>query len=114
MSSEVFDFPFCEVRTFPVLSMNMGSYFWLMALELTQPSLQELFESTIQTEDRLKIRDFLDDQNISDVAHLVDEYPEYQSQIIANMSVHRAASVFKILDLSVQKTVIRPIPPPPY
>jgi len=90
--------------------MNPGSYFWPMALELEQPTLHELFEITIQTEDRLKIRDFLDHQNISDVARLVDEYPEFQSQIIANMSVHRAASVFKILDLSVQKTVIRDLP----
>lgn len=58
----------------------------------------------------MQIRDFLDDQNISDVAQLVDEFSDYQSQIIANMSVHRAASVFKILDLSVQKSVIHDLP----
>ena len=37
-------------------------------------------------------------------------FRNFESQIIANMSVHRAASVFKILDLSVQKTVIRDLP----
>lgn len=81
-----------------------------MALELEHPGLAEQFESLIQTEDRLKIREFLDDQLISDVAQLVDDLPDYQSQIIANMSVHRAASVFKILDISAQKDIIRELP----
>lgn len=81
-----------------------------MSLELEQHTLHELFEAVIQTEDKLQIRDFLDDQNISDVAELVEEYPEYESQIIANMSVHRSASVFKILDLSTQKRIIHELP----
>lgn len=81
-----------------------------MSMELEQPTLLEQFETVIQTEDRLKIREFLDDQNISDVAELVHEFPDFQSQIVANMSVHRAASVFKILDLSIQKSVIRDLP----
>jgi len=81
-----------------------------MSLKLDQSTLQEQFEAIIRSEDKLQIRDFLDDQNISDVAQLVDEFSDYQSQIIANMSVHRAASVFKILDLSVQKSVIHDLP----
>ena len=82
-----------------------------MSLELAEHTLQELFELVIKTEDKLQIRDFLDDQNISDVAQLVDEFSDYESSIIANMSVHRAASVFKILDLSVQKRIIQTLPP---
>jgi magnesium transporter len=81
-----------------------------MPLELEPNTLEEQFETVIKSEDKLLIRDFLNDQNISDVAHLVDEYPDYESQIIANMSVHRAASVFKILDLSVQKKIIKELP----
>jgi magnesium transporter len=81
-----------------------------MAMELEQPTLAEQFETVIQTEDKLLTRDFLDDQNISDVAELIYGFPEYESQIIANMSVHRAASVFKILDFSSQKTIIRELP----
>ena len=82
-----------------------------MSLDPDQITLQEQFEAHIQTEDKLAIRAFLDDQNISDVATLVDEYPEYEDSIIANMSIHRAASVFKILDLSVQKRIIHELPP---
>ena len=81
-----------------------------MSLTLEQHTIQEKFEAIIKTEDKLLIRDFLDDQNISDVAALVDENPDCESQIIANMSVHRAASVFKILDISVQKRVIHELP----
>lgn len=81
-----------------------------MSLELEQHTLHEQFEAIIKTEDKLQIREFLDDQNISDVAELVDEFPEYESQIIANMSVNRAASVFKILDLSTQKAIIHELP----
>jgi magnesium transporter len=79
-------------------------------MELEQQTIQEQFEAVIKSEDKLQIRDFLDDQNISDVAQLVDEFPEYESQIIANMSVHRAASVFKIIDLSTQKRIIQELP----
>ena len=55
--------------------------------------------------------EFLNDQNISDVAELINELPEYESQIIGNMNVHRAVSVFKILDLSTQKDIIHELPP---
>ncbi len=81
-----------------------------MTTEFEEPTLQEQFESVIQTEDKLVIKQFLDDQNISDVAELVEEFPEYPSQIIANMSVHRAASVFKILDTQAQKRIIKEMP----
>ncbi len=77
----------------------------------TPPSLNEQFENLIHLEDKLRIREFLNNQNISDVAELVDEYDEFASQIIGNMSTHRAASVFKILDFSVQKEVIQELPP---
>jgi magnesium transporter len=82
-----------------------------MSLELEQPGLQELFLEMIQSDDKLRIRDFLNDQNISDVADLINEYPEYESQIIANMSIHRASKVFKILDLPTQKNIIQELPP---
>lgn len=82
-----------------------------MALELEQDNIQDQFLNIIQTEDILSIREFLNDQNISDVAELINEFPEYQGKIVSNMSIHRAASVFKILDLSSQKDIIQELPP---
>ncbi|RYY22262.1 MAG: magnesium transporter [Chitinophagaceae bacterium] len=81
-----------------------------MALETDKETLLEQFLEVIQNEDVLRIREFLNQQNISDVAELIYEFPEYEGSIISNMSVHRAASVFKILDVSTQKTVIQVLP----
>lgn len=82
-----------------------------MSLELEQPGLFEQFEQLISKEDKLEIREFLDDQNISDVAELINEYPEYEAQIIANMAIHRASSVFKILDIAQQRDIVKELPP---
>ncbi|MEP7372449.1 MAG: magnesium transporter [Chitinophagaceae bacterium] len=82
-----------------------------MSLELEQPSLHEQFENIIQIEDKLQVRDFLNHQNITDVVDLVYEFSDYESQIIANMSVNRAASVFKLLEFPTQKRIIQTLPP---
>lgn len=81
-----------------------------MSLELEQLDLFEQFELLIQNEDTLEIREFLNDQNISDVAELINEYPEYEARIIANMAINRAASVFKILDIAQQKDIVKELP----
>ena len=59
---------------------------------------KQSFEEVIASEDKLAIKEFLNNQNISDVADLIYENPDYESQIISHLSIHRAASVFKILD----------------
>ena len=82
-----------------------------MSLEFAQPTIQEQFLEILQKEEVLQIREFLNDQNISDVAELINEFPEYEHQIVGNMSVHRAAKVFKILDLPTQKNIIQELPP---
>ncbi len=82
-----------------------------MSLDPEFMSLQEQFEEVIASEDKLAIQEFLNDQNISDVANLVYENSDYESQIISHLSIHRAASVFKILDLSEQKKIIQNLPP---
>lgn len=74
-------------------------------------TLQEQFEELMRSGNEISIREFLNDQNISDVAELISELPEYESQIIQHMNMHRAASVFKILDLSTQKDIIQELPP---
>ncbi len=81
-----------------------------MALETELEELKLQFENLLETNDKLEIRQFLDDQNISDVAELVYEYAEFETSIIANMSVHRASGVFRILDFSAQKRIIQTLP----
>ena len=71
----------------------------------------ENFLEIIGKEDLLETREFLNHQNISDVAYLIYEMPDLSSKIVSNMSIHRAASVFKILDFSTQKSIIQELPP---
>jgi magnesium transporter len=82
-----------------------------MSLELETPNLQQQFEDVIAAQDQLAIADFLNEQNISDVAELINNNPDYEAPIIANMSIHRASKVFKILDLSTQKLIIKELAP---
>lgn len=81
-----------------------------MQIEETEIPLIEQFDTLISREEKLAIQEFLNNQNISDVAELIYERPEFESQIIAHLSIHRAASVFKILDVPVQKRIIQNLP----
>lgn len=81
-----------------------------MMTEATPLNLREEFLRLRVLGDRLLLRDFLDDRNISEIAAWVDEETELATEIISAMSMHRAVSVFKILDLSLQKQVIRELP----
>jgi magnesium transporter len=72
--------------------------------------LNEQFEQLIAADDAIATADFLNDLNISVVADLIYENPDYEAQIMASLSIHRAASVFKILDLAEQKRIITELP----
>jgi len=82
-----------------------------MSLEMDDITLQQQFEEVIASKDQLEIRDFLNNQNISDVAELIYDNPEFETQIISHLSIHRAASVFKILESAEQKRIIEDLPP---
>jgi magnesium transporter len=85
--------------------------FVFMPEEFDQEAFFKQFETIVQSEDRNWLCQYLDDQNISDVAELIYEYPDDESLIISCMSINRAAKVFKILDLSNQKRIIHDIAP---
>src|SRR3954465_6731289 len=77
-------------------------------------SLDELkieFEVLLEKGDKQELRQFLDDQNIIDIANLVYEYEDQEAAIIAGMSIHRAAGVFKILEFPTQRQIINTLPP---
>jgi magnesium transporter len=82
-----------------------------MNTESEEISIQDQFEAIIAHEDKLAIQDFLNDQNISDVANLIYENSSYEAQIISHLSIHRAASVFKILESGEQKRIVKNLPP---
>jgi len=81
-----------------------------MSTEAENIDLKDQFTEVIQSEDVLRIKDFLNNQNISEVADLIYEFPDYEAQIIGHLSIHRASSVFKILDVPTQKRIIQDLP----
>ncbi|MBU6157503.1 MAG: magnesium transporter [Bacteroidetes bacterium] len=74
-------------------------------------ALAEQFQQVLETGDRKALTDFLDDQNISEVAELIEENPELEATILSALSNHRAVGVFKILDIGTQKDIIKKLPP---
>ena len=83
-----------------------------MSVELETPeiNLSEVFLDILSKGDMHLLKEFLDEQNISDVVELVNKFPENEATIIDNMTVHRAVSVFKILDINQQKDIIKELP----
>jgi magnesium transporter len=79
-------------------------------MELEDITLQQKFDEAIASKDKLQIQDFLNDQNISDVANLIYENENFESQIISHLSLHRAVGVFKILEFPTQKKIIKSLP----
>ncbi|NCW11924.1 MAG: magnesium transporter [Chitinophagia bacterium] len=73
-------------------------------------NLSEVFLETLSKNDAHLLRALLDEQNISDVVELVNEFPAHEATIIDHMTVHRAVSVFKILDINQQKDIIKELP----
>ena len=49
----------------------------------------------------------MDDLNISDVEHLIDELPQYAVKFIDTLSAKRAVNVFRILDFPTQEKIIK-------
>jgi len=66
----------------------------------------ELIESNVEGE----LGDYLDELNISDVVHLIDELPQYAVKFIDTLSVKRAVNVFRILDFPTQEKIIKKLP----
>lgn len=73
--------------------------------------MQQKFDEVIASNDKLIIEDFLNNQNISDIAELISDNEEYESQIISHLTIQRAVGTFKILDVPEQKRIIRSLLP---
>ena len=82
-----------------------------MSFETENIGILDQFKELMESGNTEQIHEFLDEQNISDVAELINEFPDYENQIISNLSVHRAVSTFKILDFPAQKRIIQELSP---
>jgi magnesium transporter len=67
----------------------------------------EEIEQLLSIEDDKQLKIYLDDLNISDVEHLIDELPQHAVKFIDTLSVKRAVNVFRILDFPTQEKIIK-------
>lgn len=74
-------------------------------------TIQDQYEEVIHEGNDAAISEFLNQQNISDVAELIEENEEREMDIFLHLSMHRAVSLFKILDFTNQKRIIKNLPP---
>ena len=73
--------------------------------------IQEKYKEILASGDGIALSEFLDQQNISDVAELIYENEDDEVSIFTHMRMHRATGVFKILEHPTQKRVIKNLPP---
>lgn len=71
--------------------------------ELLVDEVLELLENDSDKQ----LKTYLNELNISDVEHLIDELPQYAVKFIETLSIKRAVNVFRILDFPTQERIIK-------
>lgn len=66
----------------------------------------------VEKGDDAQLKVFLDDLNISDVEHLIDELPQYAVKFLDTLAIKRAVNVFRILDFPTQERIIKKLSGP--
>lgn len=82
-----------------------------MSTDTEKVLLQDKFEEVVSSGEDSRIQQFLDEQNISDVADLIYENEDQEAFILSHLSIHRAAGLFKILEHPTQEKIIQELPP---
>lgn len=73
--------------------------------------VQDQYEDVLKMGDDAAISDFLNEQNISDVAELIYENEEREIEIFLHLAMQRALALFRILEHPTQKRIIKNLPP---
>lgn len=74
--------------------------------------LTDQVELLLAEGDPVKLNEYLDNLNISDVEGLIDELPEYADIFISTLSINRAVNVFRILDFPTQERIVKKLSGP--
>lgn len=61
----------------------------------------------LENDNDKQLKSYLNELNISDVEHLIDELPQYAVKFIETLSTKRAVNVFRILDFPTQERIIK-------
>lgn len=72
-----------------------------------EKEMVEEVELLLEQNDDKPLQEYLNDQNISDVEELIDEFPEHGPRFIELLSINRAVNVFRILDFPKQERILK-------
>lgn len=72
--------------------------------------IKSMIEDAMDENDLQRIAMQFNDWNISDVAEMLQNHPQYAAQIVKLLAIHRAANVFKLLNVPLQKDIIKALP----
>ncbi|WP_107826711.1 magnesium transporter [Mucilaginibacter yixingensis] len=72
-----------------------------------EKEMVEELELLLEENDDRKLTQYLNDQNISDVEELIDEFPEHGPRFVELLSINRAVNVFRILDFPTQERILK-------
>ena len=67
----------------------------------------EQIELLLEENNDEKLRDYLNNLNISDVEELIDELPKHGPKFIETLTLNRAVNVFRILDFPTQERIFK-------
>ncbi len=68
-------------------------------------------EQLIELEARDELVELINDQNISDVAELINELPDHKKYVFSCLEMQRAVGVFRILEFNIQANIVKHLPP---
>jgi magnesium transporter len=68
-------------------------------------------EQLIELEARDELVELINDQNISDVAELINELPDHKKYVFSCLEMQRAVAVFRILEFNIQANIVKHLPP---
>lgn len=66
----------------------------------------------VEKGDNAQLKVYLDNLNISDVEHLINELPQYAVKFLDTLAIKRAVNVFRILDFPTQERIIKKLSGP--
>jgi len=66
----------------------------------------------LEQEDTTQLQEYLNNLNISDVEHLIGEFPKKGALFLETLSLNRAVHVFRILDFPMQERIIKKLSGP--
>ncbi|SFH25257.1 magnesium transporter [Pedobacter insulae] len=61
----------------------------------------------LENDNDKQLKAYLNELNISDVEHLIDELPQHAVKFMETLSIKRAVNVFRILDFPTQERIIK-------